>query len=397
MGGKFLLQKFQQVAQEGTIQITHLYLGHIKKDEDRKILAHAEAMEWETAEPSIRVILEQHLYQAIEGSLGEVNFPCMYTGEVLPVAKVASEDFDRTRNRPAVEVLEAIRDMKEPSTDMLIELGNTISYKVLAAGAIKNHLVAVMKMFIVPSLGAAPVGFTFATLVDLDDREESLFDELKGKFVTAELHNVIKKGTVSRAVFFPCLDDEGREMADMLVYAGSGAGAWFKALEATRRFSPRKEGQALVRMITEQTAGGEVPHDLFRQMSEQLAETGHEGLHAEEVATSLEKAMGQGIDRLGFQARWESSFGDLGYKPSYESLFGGTDVEKPTKLKMQAGEIQINLTPAHLEYFRQITVDKKTFIVFEVPEQAKVVVGKDLDLRIKPVDLDQLRRWLTGE
>jgi hypothetical protein len=208
---------------------------------------------------------------------------------------------------------------------------------------------------------------------------------------------VIKKGAVSRAVFFPCLDDDGREMADMLVYAGSGAGAWFKALEATRRFSPRREGQALVRMITEQTVGGEVPHDLFRQMGEELAENAADGLHAEEVATSLEKAMGQGIDRLGFQSRWESAFGDLGYKPTYESLFGGSDVEKPTKLKMKAGDIEVTLTPAHLEYFRQITVDKKSFIVFEVPEQAKVVVGKDLDLHIKPVDLEQLRRWLTGE
>ena len=397
MGGFALLQKLQQVAQEGSIAISHLYLGHIKKDEDRKVLAHAEVMEWNDAEPSVRTILEQHLYQAIEGMVGEVNFPCTYTGEVLPVAKVASEDFDRTRNRPAVEVLEAIRDFKEVNPDQFIELGNTLSYKVMAAGAIKNHLVAILRISMVPQLGAAPVGFTFATVVDLDDREESFFDEMKGKFATAELHNVIKKGSVSRAVFFPCLDDDGREMADLLVYAGSGAGAWFKALEATRRFSPRKEGQALVRMITEQTTGGEVPHDIFGKMSQYLADDASEGLHAEKVAESLEKAVGHGIDRLGFQARWESAFGDLGYKPVYESLFGGTDVEKPTKLKMQAGEIQITLTPAHLEHFRQINVDKKTFIIFEVPEQAKVVVGKDLDLRIMPVELDQLRRWLEGK
>ncbi|HLN60161.1 MAG TPA: hypothetical protein VK464_01320 [Symbiobacteriaceae bacterium] len=392
-----MLAKFQQVAQEGTIQIHHAYLGHIKKDEDRKILAHAEVLAWENADTAIKAILEQHLYQAIEGMVGEVNFPCMYTGEVLSVAKVASEEFDRTKNRPAVEVLESIREMKEFAEDQLIEYGNTIAYKVLAAGAIKNHLVAIMKLSIVPQLGAAPVAFVFGTVVDLDDREESLFDENKGKFVTTELNNVIKKGAVSRAVFFPCLDDQGREMADLLVYAGSGAGAWFKALEASRRFSPRKEGQALVRMITEQTTGGEVPHDLFKQMGEELSAKAHEGLYAEQVAQSLEKAMGQGIDRLGFQARWESSFGDLSYRPTYESLFGGTDVEKPTKLKMQAGDIQINLTPAHLEHFRQITVGDKTFIAFAVPDQAKVVVGKDLDLHIKPVDVEQLRRWLTGQ
>jgi hypothetical protein len=394
---RLMLQKFQQVAQEGTIQIHYAYLGHIKKDDDRKLLAHAELVVWEHADSAIRAILEQHLYQAIEGMVGEVNFPCMYNGEVLPVGKVASEEFDRTKNRPAVEVLESIRDMQELNEDLLLEYGNTLAYKVMAAGAIKNHLVAILKLSIVPQMGADPVAFVFATIVDLDDREESLFDEMKSKFVTTELHNVIKKGAVSRAVFFPCLDDEGREMADMLVYAGSGAGAWFKALEATRRFSPRKEGQALVRMITEQTTGGEVPHDIFKQMSEQLAEKAHEGLYAEQVAQSLEKAMGQGIDRLGFQARWESSFGDLNYRPTFESLFGGTDVEKPTKLKMQAGEIQITLTPAHLEHFRQISVGKSTFIAFMVPDQAKVVVGKDLDLRIKPVDLDELRRWLTSE
>lgn len=392
-----MLAKFQQVAQEGTIQIQYAYLGHIKKDEDRKILAHAEVLAWENADAAMKAILEQHLYQAIEGMVGEVNFPCMYTGEVLSVAKVASEEFDRTKNRPAVEVLESIRDMKEFAEDQLIEYGNTLAYKVLAAGAIKNHLVAILKLSIVPQLGAAPVAFVFGTIVDLDDREESLFDENKGKFVTTELNNVIKKGAVSRAVFFPCLDDQGREIADLLVYAGAGAGAWFKALEASRRFSPRKEGQALVRMITEQTTGGEVPHDLFKQMGTELAEKAHEGLYAEQVAQSLEKAMGQGIDRLGFQARWESSFGDLSYRPTYESLFGGTDVEKPTKLKMQAGDIQINLTPAHLEHFRQITVGDKTFIAFAVPDQAKVVVGKDLDLHIKPVDVEQLRRWLTGQ
>jgi len=323
-----MLQKLQQVAQEGTIAISHAYLGHIKKEEDRKLLAHAEIIEWSEAEPSVRAILEQHLYQAIEGMVGEVNFPCMYTGEVLSVAKVASEDFDRTRNRPAVEVLEAIRDMKQVNADQFVELGNALAYKVMAAGAIKNHLVAVLKLSIVPQLGAAPVGFSFATLVDLDDREESLFDEMKGKFVTAELHNVIKKGSVSRAVFFPCLDDEGREMADLLVYAGSGAGAWFKALEATRRFSPRKEGQALVRMITEQTSGAEVPHDLFGKMSQYLVDDAHEGLHAQKVAESLEKAVGHGIDRLGFQSRWESSFGDLGYKPGFDSLFGGTEAHQ---------------------------------------------------------------------
>jgi hypothetical protein len=392
-----MLQKLQQVAQEGTIRITHLYLGQIKKDEERKVLVYADTMEWEAAEPSLRGILEQHLYQAVEGAPGEVNFPCMYTGEVLSVAKVASEEYDRTKNRPSVELLEGIRDMREVQQDLLLEYGNTLSYKVMAAGAIKNHLVAVIRFTMTPQMGAAPITFVFATIVDLDDKSEALFDENKGQFVTQELHNVIKRGNVSRAVFFPCLDDDGRELADMLVYAGSGAGAWFKALEATRRLNPRREGQALVRMITEQSSGEEVPHDLFRQMGDELLEQANDGLAADSVATSLEKAVGHGIDRLGFQARWESAFGDLSYRPTYDSLFGGEEMEKPTKLKMQAGDIQVSLTPAHLEHFRQVTVGDKTFIVFEVPQQAKVVVGKDLDLHIAPVELENLRRWLEGQ
>lgn len=392
-----MLAKLQQVAQEGTIQISHAYLAHIKKDEDRKVLAHADTMTWDEVEPSLRVILEQHLYQAIEGAPGEVNFPCMYTGEVLPVSKVASEEFDRTKNRPAVEVLEGIRDMREIKPELMIDLGNALAYKVMAAGAIKNHLVGILKFTIIPSLGAQPIPFVFATVVDLDDREESLFDEMKAKFVTQELHNVIKRGNVSRAVFFPCLDDDGREMADMLVYAGSGAGAWFKALEATRKLSPRREGQALVRMITEQTMGGAVPHDLFRTMSEELLDEAPDGLHAESVVQSLEKAIGYGVDRLGFKARWESAFGDLDYKPHYESLFGGGDVSKPTTLKMKAGEIQVTLPPAQLEHFRQVTVGDETFIIFAVPDAAKVVVGKDLDLKIKPVALEDLERWLKDQ
>jgi hypothetical protein len=391
-----MLQKLQQVAMEGAVKIGHAYLGHIKKDEDRKILAHAEVLSWEQVEPSVKAILEQHLYQAMEGKLGEVNFPCMYTGEVLSVEKVASDEFDRTKNRPSVELLESIREMREVREELMLEWGNALAYKVMAAGAIKNHLVAILRFEMVPALGAAPIPFVFATVLDLDDREESLFDERSGRFVTQVLQNVIKRSGPSRAVFFPCLDEDGREMADMLVYAGSGAGAWFKALEATRRFSPRREGQALVRMVAEQNLGGEVPHDLFRRMGQELAPQAADGLHVEAVATSLEKAVGHGIDRLGFQARWESAFGDLNYRPSYESLFGG-DVEKPARLKMVAGDIQVTMPPSALEHFRQVTVGEKTFIVFAVPEKAKVVVGKDLNLQVKPVALEDLEGWLRGE
>jgi hypothetical protein len=295
-----------------------------------------------------------------------------------------------------VEILEAIQEMQEVDPRVLVELGNGLAYKVMAAGAIRNHLVCILKFSIVPEMGAAPVGFAFATLIDLDDREESLFDEARGKFITQVLNNVVKRGSVSRAVFFPCLDEEGREMADVMVYAGSGAGAWFKALEVSRRLSPRREGQALVRMITEQNSMEEVPHDIFRRMGEELLDQAEQGLDAEQVVTSLERAVGHGVDRLGFKARWEAAFGDLSYRPAYDSLFGGEEAVQPTRLKMQAGPIQITLTPAQLEHFRQVNVGKKTFILFEVPEMAKVTVGKDLDLRIKPVALADLERWLTG-
>jgi len=392
-----VLAKLQQVAQEGTIAITHAYLGHIKRDEDRKVLAHADALAWDEVDPSLRRILSQHLYQAIEGGLGEVNFPAMYTGDVLSVEKVSSADYDRLKNRPSVEILEAVRDMREVRTEALLELGNVLAHKVMAAGAIKNHLVALLRFQIVPALGEPPILFSFATLLDLDDREESLFDEATGRFVTQVLNNVIKKGSVSRAVLFPCLDDEGREIADMLVYAGSGAAAWFKALEATRRLSPRREGQALLRMITEQNEGGEVPHNLFHIMSEELLDQAETGLHAERVVQSLEKAVGHGVDRLGFQARWESAFGDLSYRPAYDSLFGGEAIEKPTRMKMTAGGIEITLTPGHLKHFRQVTVGDQTYILFAVPERARVVVGKDLTLQIKPVALEEVERWLKGE
>jgi hypothetical protein len=279
----------------------------------------------------------------------------------------------------------------------MTEYGNVLAYKVMASGAISNHLVAILKFSIVPAMGAQPVPFTFATVVDLDDREESRFDEGRSRFVTQLLTNVIKRANVARAVLFPCLDDDGREMADMLVYAASGAAAWFNALEASRRLPPRREGAALVRMITEQTSGGDVPHDLFAKMEKQLVDEAPDGLSAESVAEAVEKAVGHGIDRLGFQARWESSFGGLEYKPSFDSLFGDGETYKPTTLKMQAGEITVTLTPGDLENFRQVTAGDETYILFRVPERAKVQVGKDLALQIKPVAVDQVTRWLKGD
>ncbi len=388
-----MLARMQMWAEEGALKITHAYLAHLKKDEDRKLLAHADAAEWENLDPKVRELFAGHLHQALAGAPGEVNFPAHYVGEVLPVDKVAGGAVDRTMNRPAVELLEALRDLRDPQPRAMIPLGNALAYKVLVAGTIKNHLLGILKFHVVPELGAAPVEFVFATLCDLEDREEAFFDEARGMFQTQQLANVIKKAGVSRAAFFPCLDDQGRESADLLVYAGSGSGSWFRAMEATLRHPPKREGRALVKLITEQNVDGDVPHDIFQTMGKQLLPLAAEGLPVEAVAESLEKAVGHGIDRAGFRMKWQAAFGDSGYKPGYDSLFG----EDPAKLKMQAGTITLAVQPQDLEHFRQVNVGGETFIVFRVPEQARVVVGKDLDLRIAPVRLEHLQRWLLGQ
>lgn len=388
-----MLSRLQMWAQEGALKITAAYIGHIKKDEERKVLAHADATAWEDLEPRVRELFERHLFQALAGVPGEVSFPAHYVGEILPVDRVAGGAADRSRNRPAVELLEAIRDLRDPQPAALLPLGNGLAYKVMAAGAVRNHLLGVLKFHVVPELGAQPVDFVFATLCDLEDREESYFDEAEGAFRTQQLANVIKKQNVARAVFFPCLDEHGREAADLLVYAGSGAGTWFRALEATLRHPPRKEGRTLVRLITEQNVDGDVPHDLFQKMGAELAPLAGVGLPVEAVAESVERAVGHGIDRAGFKLKWQAAFGSEQYRPDYGALFGPA----PVPLKMKAGEITVTLLPQHLEHFRQVTVNGETFVVFRLPERARVAVGKDLDLRIAPVALEHLQRWLLGD
>jgi hypothetical protein len=395
-----MLQQLAAAANAGTIKITHVYLGHIKKDDERKVLAHAEAYEWEGVEPSIRGVLEQHLYQAIDGSLGQENFPCMFHGEVLTVAKVASEEYDRSRNRPTVEVMEAIRNFKpDPhvaigALNPIIDLGNNLAYKIMSAGAIKNHLVAILKFSVVPQLGAAAIPFVFTTLVDLDDRQESLFDERSGKFVVTDLHNIIKRAKVARAAFFPCLGDDGEETADLLVYAGSGAGAWFKALEMTPRLSPKQEGRALIRMIAEQTAGEDVRPDLFQVMYTHLEDLKVDGIHVFRVIAALENAVGHGVDGYGFQARWESAFGDLGYRPAFASLFGGADNDPP-ELKIMADDIKVKLSTAQLTQVRQVSMGDTSFLVVALPRSAKIAVGQDLDMRLQPMTEDEARAWMA--
>lgn len=391
-----MLNLLRRAAQEGSIAFESAYFGHIVKEEDRKVLAYADAQLWEDIDPGIRGVLTLHFYQMLEGEPGRTLFPSRYTGEVLPVDRVTDSDFDRVSNHATVEIFESMRDMPEPSAAPMIQLGNLLAYKVMAAGAIRNHLVAMVRLHAVPEMGARPLTLVMGTILDLDNREETLLDQRTGRFATHTLENVLKRTGISRAALFPCLDDEGRETADLLVYASSGAAAWFKALEMEARLSPAREGAALLRMITEQTVAGEVPHSILHRMGDELQDLAEDGLTCDAVMQSLERSVGHGVDRLGFQARWESAFGDLGYRPAYQSLFPDPNDDKALKLKMKAGSVTITLPPHQLNEFRQVTVGDNTFIVFKVPEKARVVAGKDLDMRIQPVTLPALSDWMTG-
>ena len=356
---------------DGTLRVSHVYVGHVKKDEDQKVLTHADAYPWEDASPVVKSVVQQHLYQVIDsGELGATLFPCQYHGQILPVEKVTTAEYERTRNRPTVEILEAIRDLTDEQPEAMVELANTLAYKVLAASTIKNHLVAIARFHIVPQLGAQPIRFTFATVVDLEDREEALLDDNSGQFATRVLNNTIKRAKASRAVLFPCLDDEGqREMADLMVYVRGNQAGWVRAMEVPLRFSPEREGKILLRLITQQAGDHEVHHDLFTNLASNLVTYAGTGLPAAAVAVSLERALRHGIDREGFVARWADAFGTV-YRPAYESLFVGPEGYAGPVLKMDAGEVQVSMTPGKLQHFRQVTIQDRTYIAFEVPHRA---------------------------
>lgn len=395
-----MLSTLHQAVIDGNLLITHAYLGHIKKEEEgQKRLLHSQSASREDIDQPVRVILEQYLHQMIEGARGEVNFNCHYTGEMLSTLKVASPEYDRTHNRPAVEVLEAIRDMETYNEQRMTDLGNLLAYKVMAAGAINNHLVALLRFEVM--LGVEQPRFTFATLVDLHDREASLYDERSQRFVTTLLTNAIKGTKAKAGALFPCLDENGAEAADLLVMSSSGAPGWFRALEASRRLPPAKEGKLLITMVAEQAIGGLIGPDLFSRMgagiAARFAAEGEDvdGIPCAYLMDELERALGHGINRLGFQARWEIGFGSLEYRPLFDSLFGAGETYKPTKLKMQAGGIAVPILPSTLEDFRQLTVGEDTYIVFRVPEQAKVPVAKDLALHVRPADPKDLVEWMN--
>lgn len=392
-----MLDMLRQIAQDAMINFESVYLGHIQRDEDRKILTFADALPWNDMDGNLRGILMQHLYQMLDGDIGKVNFPSHYTGEVLSVSRVAGDEYDRLHNRPTVEVLEAIRDLPAFDPRAMIELGNVLAYKVMSAGAIRNHMVAIVRFQVAPQLGDAPVTYVMATILDLDDREETLFEPRSNRWSTQQLANVLKHTKVARAALFPCRNEQGRETADLMVYAGSGSAAWFKALEVAVQLSPEREGKALLRMIAEQAEVTEVPHTLLAQMGETLQEQAETGLTMDMVAQSLERGLGRGIDRLGLRARWESTFGDLTYRPQYHALFASQDAEPELTLKMEAGPVTITCPPQQLAGFRQIRTGGATYIVFRVPESARIVTGKDLDIRIRPVDMADLSAWLQEE
>lgn len=392
-----MLLKLRTALLEGRVKPEFAYLGHIKKEDEEKVLTSQDVLPWEEIEASVRGLIIQHMAQVFEAQVGNTNFACMYTGELLSIARVAGEEWDENYNIPSVEVLEQFRGILDFNRETLIRLGSILAYKIMTASGIRNHLLAIVRFSASLALGEPESKFVFATLFDMDDREEALLDERKGRLVRWRLYNVLKRSQVSRAALFPYVGDDAYDAADLLVHARSGSAGWFKALEVDRRLSPKREGQALVRMMAEQTFGGAVPPDVIQRMRKELAVQAREGVSVEAFARSMEKAVGHGIDRIGLEAAWEKAFGDRGYKTSYNSLFGGVPNDQMPELKMQAGAVQIKIPPTELERFRQISVGERTFIVFEVPEDAKVVLGKTLDLKFRKLrSTADLVEWMEN-
>lgn len=393
-----MLARMQMVAAEGGLKVTDLYTGHIKKGEDgRRTLAHADALRWEQVDRDLRAHLEGHLHEAVAGGLYQKNFPCWYHPErYVAVNEVVSDEYDRAENRPVVEILEAMRDAGSFDADRLVKLGNVLAYKICAVMNVKNILLAIMRVQFTPELGKPAIPMVFATLCEMDDRHESLLDERQGRVISRTFHNVLKRSGVSKAVFFPSLDDEFAERSDLLVYASGTAKSWFEALEVDRKVSTKQEGKALVKMIAQQTEMDEVPADFLKRMGEELADSAEEGLGAEQVADTLEKVVGHGIDRNGFQVSWAQAFGSPEYRPAYGPLFAEAKTPDETvPLKLEAGSVKMTIPAPELERFRQVTVGKRTFLIMEVPESARVAVTKDLGIRIKKAEnLDTVVSWM---
>lgn len=384
-----MLQMLENQVADGNLRFESLYFAYCKKDP--RVLAHADAMPWDEVDPKVRVLLAGHLYKAIGGPLGEKNFVAHFTGDVVDVGRVAPPHTDPRDNRPAVEILEAIAETRELGRAGLIRLGNALAHKLLAVGPVKTYVLAVLRFQVVPSAGARPLPFAFATLCDLtDETEEPCFDERRGTLGTTTVSNLFSRTEVSKAVFFPCLDEHGEPAGDLLVYDGGGSRYWWQAFECSRRLSARRAGKAVVNTIAK-GVDAEVPAELFAKLAEDLLpHAAGGGLRAETVAASLERHARQAVNRHQFVRDWAGAFGDADYAVDYQHVFG----EAGAPLHLVAGEVQMRITPRDLGHFRQTTVGGETFVIFRVPARARVKLGKELDLHVAPVAPAELLRWM---
>lgn len=390
-----MIGQLRMLAREGNIRGRMLYVSHIKEIDGVKTLLRADATDDRDVMPHLWDLFTTHLHQAVQGEPEDTLLYAWHSGEVGSVAKVAGESYDRNKNRPGSDVLESIRNLEAFNADQLIDLGNVLAYKVMAAGKIRNHLLGIMRFDAVPSLVTAPVPLVFASLVDLEDKEELNWDERQGMFVARELNDVVKGSSVTRAVFYPALDDDlKQEKADLLIFTRSAWVAWFKALDATPRFSIRREGTCLLKNLA-QVVGDEIPPTLMADLATELLPHAQGGIPCTAFIEALEKVLGRGVNGQKIVRQWEADFKSLHYRPRYEALFHGPGLKRPTKLKLTAEEVEVALQPRHLGNLRVVKVGDQYFTVLKHDMSAKLSFGRNLTVALTPVSLQELTAWLN--
>lgn len=393
-----MLSLLKTAVEQGQLAISDLYVGHLKKVNDEKCLAHASAIRWERVDSELRSLLLSHLNTLLDGEIDRTSFACHYKPDLhLAVVKVAPPDFDQEQNRPAVEILEAMCNVRGFDSDRLVQLGNVLSYKVMAAGAVRNEMLILMRFQWRPGSKAEFVPMIFGTILRLDDRYESLLDEQQGCVVTTELLNVVKRGPLKRGVLFPCLGDDLKEAADLLVYTSGTAKAWFKALEVEAKAAPKQEGKALMKLIADQAEGDPLPPDFLDRMGTQLKKECPEGLAPQPVARALEQVVGRGINQSEFEEGWTREFGSADYRVRPESLFHApADSGDGVHVKLEAGAMSVTLPAGDLKHFRQVVVGSRNFLVMEVPEKIRVAVTRNRRLSIKESSMNELVAWMQA-
>lgn len=385
-----MLIRLQDAVASGTIRYESFFFAYCKKDP--KMLAYSDAMAWDQVDPKVQEIFSSHLAKTVTGDLGIKLFTGHYTGQTVELGKVVSSFFDQRENKPAVEIMEAIAETRDLTPQALMKLGNVLAYKYLASQSSRTYVLGIVRFHIIPELGGAPLPCAFASLCDLEEeRVEAQFDEAKNRLTATVLNNLFSRSEVAKAALFPCLDEQGKELADLWIYDGSSSRYWWDALECQRQYSPAKESRSVINLVTRHV-DGEVPHDIFARLETDLVEVAAHGLTPDRVAESLEKAVLQPVDKDSFRRGWTGAFGREEHRVAYESLFG----EGQARLTLEAGEVKLSCPAGQLRDFRQVSAGGENYVVFRVPQAAKVAVGKDLDLKIASIPLERLLAWLNS-